>query len=61
MVVRRQGQILMFDFSTRIRRPLLVVALFVAAIGVTRVSAQEILHVYGSEGPYPAMREAATV
>jgi len=49
----------MFDFSTRIR--LLLVALFVGAIGGTSVSAQEILHVYGSEGPYPAMREAATV
>jgi accessory colonization factor AcfC len=31
------------------------------AIGVTSVSAQEVLQIYGSEGPYPAMREAATV
>jgi accessory colonization factor AcfC len=31
------------------------------AIGAGTVSAQEVLYVYGSEGPYPAMREAAAV
>lgn len=38
-----------------------IVALCSGVIGASTVTAQELLHVYGSEGPYPAMREAATV
>ena len=51
----------MFDCSACVRHRFLIVALAATAIGATSVSAQEVLHVYGSEGPYPAMREAATV
>ncbi|MBU0716815.1 MAG: substrate-binding domain-containing protein, partial [Planctomycetes bacterium] len=51
----------MFDCSAHVRFRFLIVALAATAIGATSVSAQEVLQVYGSEGPYPAMREAATV
>ncbi len=39
----------------------LIVVLGTGAIGVPSASAQDVLRVYGSEGPYPAIREAATV
>lgn len=51
----------MYDCSACGRLRFLIVALAAAVIGATSVSAQEVLRVYGSEGPYPAMREAATV
>ena len=44
-----------------VRLRFLIVILGTGAIGASGVLAQEVLHVYGSEGPYPAMREAATV
>ena len=37
----------------------LVPLLSLAAIEPAVVSAQEVLHIYGAEGPYPAIREAA--
>jgi len=37
----------------------LIPLLALATIGVTDVSAQDVLHVYGSEGPSPAVHEAA--
>ena len=51
----------MFDCRACVRLRFLIVTIAATAIGATRVSAQDVLQVYGSEGPFPAMREAATV
>ncbi len=40
---------------------ILAATLAVGAVHVSAVRAQDVLRVYGCEGPYPAMREAATV
>ena len=39
----------------------LISVLTLSAIGASTVSAKDVLHVYGPEGPYPAIREAASV
>jgi len=39
----------------------LISGLTLSAIGASTVSAKDVLHVYGPEGPYPAIREAASV
>ena len=51
----------MFEHVTHVHLRFLIVALCSGVTGASTVTAQEVLHVYGSEGPYPAMREAATV
>lgn len=51
----------MFERSIYVRLRLLILTLCAAAIGASSLSAQEVLRVYGAEGPYPAMREAAAV
>ena len=39
----------------------LLSVLTLSAIGASTVCAKDVLHVYGPEGPYPAIREAASV
>jgi len=51
----------MYERLTLLRIRLLTIVLSTGAIGTTSISAQEVLHVYGSEGPAPAFHHAATV
>ena len=51
----------MCDGSACVNHRFLIVALCSGLIGASTLAAQEVVRVYGSEGPYPAMREAATV
>ena len=51
----------MYVRSTSKRLVVFVLALGLGTITAARTVAQEAVHVYGSEGPYPALREAAQV